>query len=77
MEHNEYNSIVDALSRVGSIDEIREQCFLLSETAGLDLFQYGAIIPSTFTDPKVVLVSGYPPEWVEHTLSRVIWESIP
>lgn len=70
MDYNTYKRIVDALSRAGSIDEIHEQCTGLSDMAGFDLFQYGAIIPTTFTDSKVIIISGYPPEWLGHYIEQ-------
>lgn len=70
MEHEKYDRIVDALSRAGSIDEIQEQCSVLSEITGFDLFQYGAVIPNACTGPVAIIISGYPPEWLGHYLEQ-------
>lgn len=70
MQHDKYNQIVDALSRAASIAEIHEQCTALSELSGCDLFQYGVIIPDAFNGPKVIIISGYPSEWLGHYLEQ-------
>lgn len=70
MLYDKYNEIVGALSRADSIDEIRLQCSCLSEMAGFEHFQYAAIFPNTFTDSAVIIVSGYPQEWIEHYISK-------
>lgn len=70
MEYEKFHRIVDALAKAGSVAEIHEQCSGLSEVSGFDLFQYGAIIPNPFTAPTVIIISGYPPEWLGHYLEQ-------
>lgn len=70
MEHDKYNNILESLASAGTVDEIHEQCSALSELAGFDLFQYGAIIPRACADPLVIIIGRYPPEWLNHYLAQ-------
>lgn len=49
-----------------SVEDVHQVCTQICRTFGFDHFIYGARFPSSFVQPFVLIVSGYPPQWREH-----------
>ncbi len=62
--------LVEAFSRAGSVEEIHALCCVLCEEFGFDHFIYGTRIPTSFVNPHLFIISGYPSAWREHYVSQ-------
>ena len=62
----EFSHFVEQLTQASSIEEVHGICTELTEYFGFDCFHYGAQLPTSFTKPTFIDVSGYPTDWWEH-----------
>jgi DNA-binding CsgD family transcriptional regulator len=60
------SELIDSLSKVESVDNVHDLCTRLCNIYGFDGFIYAVRIPSSFVNPHVFVLSGYPDNWREH-----------
>lgn len=63
MHKTEYTFFINRLNTTDSLDEIQAACSVFFAEFGFEKFIYGVRIPTSFTDPDVYTVNGYPEEW--------------
>lgn len=66
MKTPDYTEFLAPLSRISSMEDIHEVLSDLCLSFGFDHFLYCARIPTSLTQPSIVIVSGYPQEWWSH-----------
>lgn len=62
--------LVDAVAKAGTVEEIHTLCCVLCEQFGFDHFIYGTRIPTSFVNPHMFIISGYPIEWRERYVAN-------
>jgi DNA-binding CsgD family transcriptional regulator len=60
-----YLDLINAFSAARTVEDIHAVCVRICRDYGYDYFNYGARLPTSFTDPAYVFVSGYPAQWWE------------
>ena len=65
MALNNYQEIIDALSGSATVEDIHDVCSDFCRLYEFDNFIYGARIPTSFSKPYFIYISGYPREWRE------------
>jgi len=63
MDKHAYQGIIQSLHSSSTIDDLHEICSRFCEINGFDYFHYGTRIPTSFTKPHFIHISGYPNEW--------------
>ena len=63
MEKHTYQETIHALNTATTVDDLHETCSRFCERNGFDHFHYGTRIPTSFTKPHFIHISGYPKEW--------------
>ncbi len=58
-----YQEIIDALSGTATVEDIHGVCSAFCRIYQYDNFIYGARIPTSFSKPYFIYISGYPREW--------------
>lgn len=58
-----YQDIIDALSGTETVEDIHGACSEFCHHYEFDNFIYGARIPTSFSKPYFIYISGYPKEW--------------
>jgi DNA-binding CsgD family transcriptional regulator len=65
MASQRIQELVSELTTVNTIKDIHRVCETACDYFGFDSFHYGAQLPSSFTKPVFIDVSGYPASWWE------------
>lgn len=58
-----FHELTTVLLKARSLEDIHSACSVLAEDLEFDHFVYGARFPNSFTNPTLVVVSGYPDGW--------------
>jgi LuxR family transcriptional activator of bioluminescence operon len=62
----EFHNSLFAFSNAADVDALFEICDRYREQLGFDTFTYALRVPTYFSDSRLVLISGYPEQWVDH-----------
>lgn len=65
------------LANAGTVEEIHRLCWVITRKLGYDYFIYGAKIATSFVEPKISIISGYPTEWRQRYHERRYLEIDP
>ncbi len=66
MELQRYQDIIASLQTAKTVDDLHESCSQLCEQGNFEHFHYGTRIPTSFTQPHFIHISGYPAQWWRH-----------
>lgn len=66
MKLSEFHDVMHTFSEVKTVDDITQLCQLHSKDLGFDNFIYALRVPTYFSDSKLVVIDGYPTNWVNH-----------
>lgn len=64
-------------SKANSIDEITALCRFHAEQLGFDNFIYALRIPTQFSEARIIMIKGYPDEWLTHYFERAFYDNDP
>lgn len=59
------------------MDELHAICRDFSEALGFQHFVYALRVPTQFADARLILIDGYPPEWVKHYFEQHHFDADP
>ncbi len=62
----EFHNSLLAFSTAGNVDELFDLCDRQRHQLGFDSFTYALRVPTYFSDSRLVLINGYPEQWVDH-----------
>ncbi|CAG7856292.1 hypothetical protein MCAMS1_00715 [biofilm metagenome] len=62
----EFHDSLHNFSTAKSIEELTELCRFHCRQLGFDHFIYALRVPTFFADSRLLLINGYPENWVEH-----------
>lgn len=77
MRIDEFCVALQSFSTAKSIEEITELCRFQGKQLGLDAFVYALRIPTNFSNSRLVLIKGYPDQWLEHYFTNAYYEIDP
>ena len=61
----------------GTMDELHAVCRDYSEALGFQHFVYALRVPTHFADARLIMVDGYPPDWVKHYFEQHHFDADP
>lgn len=70
MKLAEFYDVMQSFSKADTVADITTLCQLHSKDLGFDNFIYALRMPTQFADSKLVLIDGYPANWVSHYFER-------
>jgi DNA-binding CsgD family transcriptional regulator len=73
----EFHDSLHYFSTAKSIEELTELCRFHCRQLGFDHFIYALRVPTFFADSRLVLINGYPENWVEHYFEQDFNKSDP
>jgi len=56
---------IDAVSKATTVKEVHDACSGVCGYFEFDFFLYAAMMPTSFVNPNIINISGYPDEWRE------------
>lgn len=59
-------NIMGAIREAKSEDELRDVLGRFADGLGFDKFIFGCLLPTSYVNPKVVVLNGYPADWRAH-----------
>lgn len=62
----EFHESLQVFAKAKNIEELTELCRHYCQLLGFDYFIYALRVPTFFSDSRLVLINGYPKNWVEH-----------
>lgn len=65
------------LTGATTMDELHEVCRDYSEALGFQHFVYALRVPTHFADARLIVVDGYPPNWVKHYFEQHHFDADP
>lgn len=65
MDPKIFESFVERISKVDTVEGVHAVCADYCRHSGFDNFIYGARVPTSFVEPYIFIISGYPDEWRE------------
>jgi DNA-binding CsgD family transcriptional regulator len=74
---DEFYVVLQRFSTAKSIEEITELCRFHANQLGFDTFVYALRIPSNFSSSRLVLLKGYPEQWLDHYFTNAYYEIDP
>jgi DNA-binding CsgD family transcriptional regulator len=77
MDIHQFHDELRHLSSAKTLDEITTICQRYASDLGFDNFIYALRIPSQFSESQIVLVKGFPDEWLNHYFESAFYECDP
>jgi len=77
MNIHDFHNDLKHLSTAVSIDEITDICRFHSQQLGFDNFIYALRIPTQFSESRIVMIKGYPDEWLSHYFENAFYDNDP
>jgi len=68
---------LSALASAATTDELTAICRQEADVLGFDHFVFALRVPTRFSDARLIILDGYPPEWVAHYFARSHYASDP
>lgn len=65
MTDTSFADLINALGGAQTVEELHATCVDFSELYEFDQFLYGARFPTSFVQPKYIIISSYPAQWRE------------
>lgn len=77
MDIHQFLNDLKPLSKANSIDEITAICRFHARQLGFDNFIYALRIPTQFSEARIVMIKGYPDEWLNHYFESAFYDNDP
>ena len=77
MNIDQFYTALNDFSTAKSIEDITALCRVHCERLGFDAFVYALRIPTHFSNSRLVLLKGYPDQWLEHYFNHAYYEIDP
>lgn len=77
MNIHEFHDDLKRLFAANSIDEITAICRFHAQQLGFDNFIYALRIPTQFSESRIVMIKGYPDEWLSHYFESAFYDNDP
>ncbi len=66
MKLGEFYDVMQSFSKAETVADITQLCQAHSQDLGFDNYIYALRLPTDFSDSKLILIDGYPENWVNH-----------
>lgn len=70
MDIQKFHDSLQYFTVVSSIDEVRAHCESLVAQLGFDTFVYALRIPSQLSESRLIVITTYPEDWIDHYFAR-------
>lgn len=71
------DKIRQRLAGATTMDELHALCRDCSKALGFQHFVYALRVPTHFADARLIMIDGYPPDWVRHYFEQHHFDADP